>query len=212
MILQPSPGWQMSTPLCAQGPQFRLQHAPQPLQRTPSCVHWPVPVVETFPHTPWVAPAAFVQRAPQQSMSWTQTSPGWMQKDELSEQVPFVQRPEQQPAEVVQGLPAVRQVVLSGLHLPLAQVPLQQDAELVQVALSAVQLVAVLQRPLAASHWRLQQSVFAVQWLPVARQVVTFEAQVPEIESHVSEQHCSSVEQATPTTPQERKPPPAPPV
>ena len=36
-ILQPSPGWQTLTPVSAQGPQFRLQQLPQPLQRTPSC-------------------------------------------------------------------------------------------------------------------------------------------------------------------------------
>jgi hypothetical protein len=61
MILQPRPGWQTLTPLSAHGPQFRLQQLPQPLQRTPSCVHWPVPVVETFPQMPCAAPDAFMQ-------------------------------------------------------------------------------------------------------------------------------------------------------
>jgi hypothetical protein len=76
MILQPRPGWQTLTPVCAQGPQFLLQQLPQPLQRTPSWVHWPVPLVETSMQTPWVAPVAFEQKAPQQSRSRTQTSPG----------------------------------------------------------------------------------------------------------------------------------------
>ena len=61
MILQPRPGWQTSTPVCAHGPQFRLQQLPHPLQMVPSCAHWPVPLVETFPQMPSVAPAAFMQ-------------------------------------------------------------------------------------------------------------------------------------------------------
>jgi hypothetical protein len=69
MILQPRPGWQTSTPLCAQGPQFRLQQAPHPLQMVPSCAQLPTPLVETFPQMPWVAPVAFMQSAPQQSTS-----------------------------------------------------------------------------------------------------------------------------------------------
>jgi hypothetical protein len=130
----------------------------------------------------------------------------------LSEHVPFLQRPEQQPPAglpevAVQGLPAVRQVVLSGTHLLAVQFPLQQEAELVQAALSAVQLVAVLQRPRAVSHWRLQQSVFAVQDIPAPRQVVTREAQVPTDVSHDCEQHWAFDVQATPTTPQATLPP-----
>jgi hypothetical protein len=156
MILQPRPGWHTLTPVSAQGPQFLLQQLPQPLQRTPSWVHWPVPVVETFMQTPCVAPEAFEQRPPQQSRSRTQTSPGWMQNDDPSAHVPFLQSPEQQPPALPavdeQGLPAVRQVVLSGWHLPPAQVPLQQDDEPVQVALSAVQLGALAQRPRVVSH------------------------------------------------------------
>ena len=156
MILQPRPGWQTFTPDVSQGPQFLLQQAPQPLQMVPSWEQLPTPLVEMSPHTPWVAPAAFVQRAPQQSRSRTQTSPSWMQNDELIEQVPFLQSPEQQaPAPVapaVQGLPAVRQVVLSGLHLLLTQLPLQHSADVAQVALSAVQLVALLQTPFVVSH------------------------------------------------------------
>jgi hypothetical protein len=170
-------------------------------------VHWPVPLVETFPQMPSVAPAAFMQKAPQQSTSWTQTSPGWMQNDELSEQVPFLHRPEQQPEEAVQGLPAVRQVVLSGLHVPPLQLPLQQEADVVQVALSAVQLVALLQTPRVVSHCRLQQSVLDVQALPEPPQVVTREAHIPEAVSHDREQHWLSIVHATPTTKQPRLPP-----
>jgi hypothetical protein len=136
-----------------------------------------------------------------------------MQNDELSEHVPFLQRPEQQPPAPVplQGLPAVRQVVLSGVQVPPApQVPLQQEAELVQAALSAVQLVAVLQIPRVVSHWRLQQSVFAVQDIPAPRQVVTSEAQVPTDVSQDCEQHWAFDVHATPTTPQVTTLPPVP--
>ena len=52
MILQPRPGWQTLTPVRAHGPQFLLQQLPQPLQRTPSCVQLPVPVVATSMQTP----------------------------------------------------------------------------------------------------------------------------------------------------------------
>jgi hypothetical protein len=76
MILQPRPGWQTLTPESAHGPQFRLQQLPQPLQRTPSWVHWPVPLVATSMQTPWLAPLAFEQKPPQQSTSRPQTSPG----------------------------------------------------------------------------------------------------------------------------------------
>jgi hypothetical protein len=75
-ILQPRPGWQMCTPVSAQGPQFLLQQLPQPLQRTPSCVQLPVPVVPTSMQTPSAAPVAFEQKPPQQSRSRAQTSPG----------------------------------------------------------------------------------------------------------------------------------------
>jgi len=121
MILQPRPGWQTSTPVSAPGPQFLLQQFPHPLQRTPSCVHWPVPVVAMSVQTPWVAPDAIEHRPPQQSRSRAQTSPGWMQNDDPSTHLPPEHRPEQQPPArppspvvAVQGLPAVRQVVLSG--------------------------------------------------------------------------------------------------
>jgi hypothetical protein len=137
-----------------------------------------------------------------------------MQNEELSEHVPFLQSPEQQaPAPVapaVQALPAVRQVVLSGTHLLPVQLPLQQDAESVQAALSDVQLVAVLQSPRVVSHWRLQQSVFAVQDIPTPRQVVTREAQVPMDVSQDCEQHWAFVVHATPTTPQVTTLPPVP--
>jgi hypothetical protein len=135
-----------------------------------------------------------------------------MQNDELSEHVPFLQSPEQQPPAPapLQGLPAVRQVVLSGTHLLPVQLPLQQEAELVQAALSAVQLVAVLQIPRVVSHWRLQQSVLAVQDIPAPRQVVTREAQVPTEVSQDCEQHWAFDVQATPTTPQVTMLPPEP--
>jgi len=135
-ILQPRPGWQTCTPVSAQGPQFLLQQLPQPLQRTPSCVQLPVPVVPTSLQTPSVAPDAFEQKPPQQSRSRAQTSPGWMQNEAPSTHLPPEQSPEQHPpaplSGAVHGLPAVRQAVLSGWHLPPVQVPLQQADESVQ--------------------------------------------------------------------------------
>jgi hypothetical protein len=154
--LQPRPGWQTCTPVCAQGPQFLLQQLPQPLQRTPSCVQLPVPVVATSMQTPCAAPDAFEQKPPQQSRSRAQTSPGWMQKEAPSTHLPPEQSPEQHPpappSVAEQGLPAVEQVVLSGWQVPPVQVPLQQVDELPQAWLSAVQLAALLQTPRAVSH------------------------------------------------------------
>ena len=155
-ILQPRPGWQTCTPVCAQGPQFLLQQLPQPLQRTPSCVQLPVPVVATSMQTPCAAPDAFEQKPPQQSRSRAQTSPGWMQNDAPSTHLPPEQSPEQHPpappSVAEHGLPAVEQVVLSGWQVPPVQVPLQQVDEPLQAWLSAVQLVALLQTPRAVSH------------------------------------------------------------
>jgi len=214
MILQPRPGWQTSTPVAAHGPQFLLQQAPHPLQSTPSCVHWPVPLVPTSMQTPCVAPAALEQKPPQQSRSRAQTSPGWMQNDEPSTHLPPSQSPEQQPPAppevvAVQGLPAVRQAVLSGWHLPPVQVPLQHAAEELHAALSAVQLVALAQTPLAV-HWRLQQSVLAAQVAPAAPQVVSRVTQVLDVPSQICEQHWALVVQATPTKVQVTPLPPLP--
>ena len=135
-----------------------------------------------------------------------------MQNDDPSAHVPFLHRPEQQPpappAVAVQGLPAVRQVVLSGWHFPPVQVPLQQPAEPVQVAPSATHAVALAQTWSAASHWRLQQSVFTAQELPALPQALSREAQVSDVASHTWVQHCAFDVHATPTTLQVTPAPP----
>jgi hypothetical protein len=215
MILQPRPGWQTLTPVSAQGPQFRLQQLPQPLQRTPSCVQLPTPEVPTSMQVPSVAPEAFEQKPPQQSRSRAQTSPGWMQNEEPSAHLPPVQSPEQQPPArppsplvAVHGLPAVRQALLSATHLPPAQLPLQQADESVQAWLSAVQLDTLAQTPLLVSHCRLQQSVATAHELPAPLQVLTDEAQVLATGSQFPVQHCAFVVHATPTTPQVTPTPP----
>lgn len=68
-------------------------------------------------HTPSVAPLAFAQAPPQQSVSRAQASPGWMQKDEPRTHLPAEHSPEQQPpappSVAVHGLPAVLQAVFS---------------------------------------------------------------------------------------------------
>jgi hypothetical protein len=219
MILQPRPGWQTSTPVSAHGPQLRLQQLPQPLQRTPSCVHWPVPVVEISVQVPSVAPAAIEQKPPQQSRLREHTSPGWMQNEEPSTHLPLEHRPEQQPpatppspAVAVQGLPAVRQAVLRGLQVPPVQVPLQQADESVQAALSAVQLEALLQVLVAVLHKRLQQSVFTAHELPGPLHLETDEAQVLATGSHDWEQHSAFEVHAVPATVHLTPTPPPPPV
>jgi hypothetical protein len=151
-ILQPRPGWQTFTPVRAQGPQFRLQQLPHPLQSTPSCWQVPAPVAMTSWQVPSEAPEAFEQKPPQQSRSRAQTSPGWMQNDAPSTHLPPEQSPEQQPpvASVlvgVQGLPAVLQVVFSGWQTLLLQFPLQHADEEAQAWLSATQLTALEQTP-----------------------------------------------------------------
>jgi len=192
-ILQPRPGWQTLTPVRAQGPQFRLQQLPQPLQSTPSCVQDPAPVVATSWQTPRVAPLAIAQEPPQQSVSRAQTSPGWIQKDEPSAQLPFEQSPEQQPpappSVALQGLPAVLHVALSAWQVPPLQLPPQHWLELVQLAPSATQ-APLAQTPRVVSHCRLQQSVATAHELPTPLQVLTEDLQVPETGSQVCEQHC----------------------
>jgi hypothetical protein len=184
-ILQPRPGWQTFTPVCAHGPQFRLQQLPHPLQSTPSCWQVPAPVVMTSWQVPTEAPEAFEQKPPQQSRSRAQTSPGWMQNEAPSTHLPPEQSPEQQPpatppSPVVQGLPAVLQLVLSGWQVPPLQLPLQQADEEAQTWLSAMQLATFAQTPLVVSQRRLQQSVAAAQGPPGPLQVETDDVHIPE--------------------------------
>jgi len=76
-ILQPRPGWQIFTPVWAQGAHTLLQQAPQsPLHNVPSCEHAPAPMVSGSWQVPVVAPDARLQKPLQQSLSRAQTSPG----------------------------------------------------------------------------------------------------------------------------------------
>jgi hypothetical protein len=134
---------------------LRLQQSPQPAQTTPSWRQVPAPVVWTSWHTPSVAPCALAHQPPQQSASREQASPGWIQNDAPSTQLPFEQRPEQQAvvaapsaaADVpaTQGFPAVRQAVLSAWQCPPEQLWLQHSVGVVHGWLSATQPVAVEQ-------------------------------------------------------------------
>jgi hypothetical protein len=211
-ILQPSPGWQTLTPVRAHGPQLRLQQLPQPLQSTPSCTQDPAPVVATSWQTPRVAPLAIAHEPPQQSVSRAQTSPGWMQNEAPSAQVPPEQSPEQQSPAALQGLPAVLQVAFSGAQVPPLQLPLQQAADDEQAAPSATHMAAVAHTPRAVSHCRLQQSVATAHELPDPLQVATDALQVLETGSHACEQHCASLLQAAAVTVQMTLFPPLPPV
>jgi hypothetical protein len=103
-------------------------------------------------------------------------------------------------------------VLLSGTHLPPVQVPLQQLADVVQAALSATQLEALAHLPVAASHWRLQQSVLTAQELPAPLQVLTDDAQVLATGSHDCEQQSPLAVHAAPVTVQVTPTPPVSPV
>jgi hypothetical protein len=92
------------------------------------------------------------------------------------------------------------------------QVPLQQADELLQAPLSAVQLEAPLQVPLAVSQRRLQQSVFTAHELPAPLQVETDEEQVLATGSHDCEQHSAFEVHAEPVTVHLTPTPPPPPV
>lgn len=96
--------------------------------------------------------------------------------------------------------------------MPPVQVPLQQADEAVQSALSAVQLEAAAQVPVAESHWRLQQSVFTAHELPAPLQVDTDEAQVFATGSHAWEQHSLFDVHAEPVTVHLMPAPPPPPL
>jgi hypothetical protein len=192
-----------------------LQQLPQaPLQTTPSCWQLPVPVVPGCWHVPTVAPEARWHHPLQQSVSRAQTSPGWMHQEDPSTHLPLLHRPEQHvvapPSVAPHGLPAVAHVVLSGLHVPPLQLPLQHDAELEQVWLSATQLVALAQTPREVSHWRLQQSVGALQAPPAAAQVTTEDVQTCIDGSQAFEQHCAFVVHDAPVTVHVTPEPPAP--
>ena len=151
-ILQPRPGWQTLTPVRAQGPQFLLQQLPQPLQSVPSCAQLPVPVVARSWQIPSVAPLEIAHEPPQQSVSRAQASPGWMQNEAPSAQVPPAHRPEQQSLAPLHGFPAVLQMAFSAWQVPPEQLPLQQAPEDEQVAPSAVQVAALEQTCLLVSH------------------------------------------------------------
>jgi hypothetical protein len=196
--LQPKPGWQTLTPVSAHGPQLRLQQLPHPSHSTPSWVQLPAPVVCTSWQTPSVAPDALLHQPPQQSVSREHASPGWMQNEEPSKHLLFVHNPEQQrdaapPSPgaplALQGFPAVRHAVLSGAHLPALQFWLQHSPEVAQAWLSATQLAALAQTPVAVSHWRLQQSVASLQELPGPLHTVTDDLHLPVTGSQTLEQH-----------------------
>lgn len=138
----PFAGWQTLMPV-AYGAHRSLQQVPQLVHKTPS-----VPPVQLFlppfggtMHTPTFAPAsASIEQMPvQQSLSRAQMSPGCMQNEDASAQVPLAlsQRPEQHCELAAHELPAVLQEVLSGVHVCAApHVELQQSALAVHACVS----------------------------------------------------------------------------
>jgi hypothetical protein len=95
-----------------------------PEQTCPATVQPVVPGGVGCPHTPTVAPCAFVQKPPQHSKSVAQTSPFCVQKEPLA-QTPLRQSFEQHSPFALQALPVVWQAGLSGAQTPPVQLPLQ---------------------------------------------------------------------------------------
>ncbi|MES1207490.1 MAG: hypothetical protein ABUS79_16260 [Pseudomonadota bacterium] len=172
-------------------------------------------MVATSVQTPSAAPPLLAHEPPQQSLSRAQTSPGWMQNEAPSAQVPPEHSPEQQSAAALHGLPAVLQAELRAAHVPPLQPPLQQVADDEQLAPSGVHALAVEQTPRVVSHCRLQQSVATPHELPGPLHVATDDPQVRATGSQACEQHCASLLQVAPATVQMMlfpPPPPPPPV
>src|SRR5258708_33105368 len=130
------------TPVEPSGAQTRLQqsrHDPQTVPSTPPLQNdGPVGAAAQVPR---VAPWTIVQTPPQQSADVEQTSPLWVQKDEVAQR-PFLHSFEQQSALPEHVLPSVLHATLSGAHLPFVHEPPQHAAELVQAPLSGVHVAA----------------------------------------------------------------------
>jgi hypothetical protein len=112
---QPLAGWQIFTPVVADGAQSRLQqplHASHAVPSTPSLQY--VDPDGGGAHFPSVAPDAMSQMPPQQSMELEHTSPVWMHQPGVSAQLPLLQYFEQHSELAPQALPAVLHDVLMG--------------------------------------------------------------------------------------------------
>jgi hypothetical protein len=148
------------------------------------------------------------QTPEQQSVGRAHTSPGWMQNELPSVQVPSLpQSPEQQSAAFVHLLPAVLHDVLSVPQVPFVQEPLQHCAALVHFCASDTQ---VEPEHLLPTQLRLQQSVGTAQAAPDTEHSLTTDAHLCALASHTPEQHSSLCTQVSPKGLQ-RGPPLAPP-
>jgi hypothetical protein len=214
---QPLAGWQIFTPDSAHGAHTRLQQLVQPSQMMPSCTQPPAPVVSISVQVPRPAPAGIEQWPVQQSVERTQASPGWMQYEAPSAQIPLRQSFEQQSPPVVQGLPAVLQEALSGSHFPPVQAPLQHAPAEAHGWLSATHPTLPHLPP---TQERLQQSVLTAQASPAWPQRAMLGLHVFVVWSQMFEQQWLSRPQVWPGAKQATvtsglttasTPPPAPP-
>jgi hypothetical protein len=106
---------------------------------------------------------------------------------------------EQQSELALHALPEVRHEPLSGSHLPPEQLPPQHSPWLAQAPLSETQVFPSHTPLLQANE---QQSVGALQRLPVPRHRPTVETQVFSTESQMPEQHSFPAAHGLPVIPQ----------
>lgn len=157
----------MIAPVGAYGRHERLQQSPPHVgsvppvvalpQTWPAGVQSPTPDATAIPQRPSAAPAAFVQRPPQQSRSAAHVSPFCPQK-EGEEQIPPLHSFEQQSPSPPHGFPSDLHDVLSGVHVD-AHFPPQHSPSAEHAALSAVHC---LPEHLPPTHERVQHWVFVV--------------------------------------------------
>jgi hypothetical protein len=190
----------MLIPVAAYGSHDRLQHgfelhAPPGSQTEPAVVQPPAPDAAATPHTPSDAPAAFVQRPPQQSRSAAHASPFCVQNEDAAAQIPLTQSFEQQSPLPRQGLPDVLHVVLSGVQVPIVHLPPQHWPSAVHIELSGAHCLFEHVPPV---HENVQHSLFVVQAAPGAAH---FPIGVPHFfvaASQLPVQHCAVVVHAAP--------------
>jgi hypothetical protein len=189
----------MLMPVAAYGSHDRLQHGlvlhgPDGPQTAPAGVQPPAPDAAATLQTPRLAPAAFVQRPPQQSRSVEHASPSCVQNEE-SLQMPLWQSFEQQSPLAAHVLPAVLHVVLSGVHVPLVHLPPQHWPSAVHAALSDAHCLSE-HVPLTHENW--QHSSLVLHAVPAAEHLLTGATHSFEAGSQFAVQHSALDAQVPP--------------
>jgi hypothetical protein len=190
----------MLMPVAAYGSQERLQqglllHGPVGPQTVPAVVQPPAPDDDATPHVPRLAPAAFVQRPPQQSRSVEQASPFCVQ-NEASPQMPLWQSCEQQSPLAAHVLPDVLHVVLSGVHAPLVHLPPQHWPSAVHAVVSEAHCLSEHAPPTQA---KLQHSSLVLHAVVGAAHALVEAMQSFVVASQFAVQQSALVAHAPPT-------------